>query len=55
MAPDETAILTLLVNALLAADETFPPWVRIKALSIAIDTAMDVQLSFFSVLGVKLT
>jgi hypothetical protein len=44
MTPDETAILTLLVNALLAADETFPPWVRIKALSIAIETQFSVFL-----------
>jgi hypothetical protein len=43
MPDDEAAILTLLINAGIATDEEhFSPMLRIKALQIAIETAMDV-------------
>jgi hypothetical protein len=54
MRPDEIAVLTLLVNAGIYADETFAPLVRLKALEIAIDTALEIQMTFASVLGAPL-
>jgi hypothetical protein len=55
MRQDEAMVLQLLVNAGIYADESFAPFVRLKALQIAIETALDIQTTLGSVLGIKLT
>ena len=51
MSTDEAAVLTILVNAGIAFDDNYSALTRLKALSIALDTAIEVQMSFLSVLS----
>ena len=55
MPKDQAAILQLLTNFYIFMDDHFSPIVRLKAMSIAIETAIDIEMDFSKVLGVNLT
>ena len=45
MLPDEAKVLQLL-NAGTSGDENFAPMVRLRALTIALETAIEIQTTF---------